>query len=77
MLPADLPPVDLDAVQQHLESWAQQACAAETVEVLELRDGVYAHVASAQGDAVARLPPFHDLPLDVSRWWMRRPDAPS
>ena len=33
MLPADLPPVDLDAVQQHLESWAQQACAAETVEV--------------------------------------------
>lgn len=36
MLPVDLPPLDLDTVQEHLEAWVQEECAAADVEVRAL-----------------------------------------
>jgi Uma2 family endonuclease len=49
--------------------------AERSVEVFELRDGVYALVTTATGDDEAVLPPFSDA-LPVGRWWLPAPDAP-
>lgn len=43
---------------------------ARTVEVFALTDaGVYALVATSDGSAPARLPPFDAVELPVQRWW--------
>ena len=43
----------------------------ETLEVYALRDGVYALVQTAAGEVTARLEPFADEALDLTRWWVR------
>ena len=45
---------------------------AETVEVLELRDGAYSLVQTAEGnDKKAKLRPFDAVGFDLRRWWGR------
>ena len=45
---------------------------AETVEVLQLRDGAYSLVQTAEGnDKKAKLRPFDAVGFDLRRWWGR------
>ena len=41
----------------------------ETIEVYELSNGRYRHVATAKGETTASLPPFDAVPLDLALLW--------